>query len=157
MKTLTRTLYVSRVSDMASLELAATVRDVLHTSRANNARAGVTGMLLTFRGYFVQALEGEDHAVKATLARVARDPRHTELQVLGSDFTTARAFGRWAMCANDLSAADDQILQVLEDRGRFQPYRMDAGAALKLLRSIAAIHARQKDLAADAGALQAAG
>ncbi len=152
MNTLTRTLYVSRVSAPAALALASTVQDVLNASRVNNARASVTGMLLTFNGYFVQALEGADHAVRTTLARVALDPRHEDLHVLGTDFCSARAFGRWAMCANDLSCADDQILKVLDGRGRFEPYRMDPGAALKLLKSIAAIQARQKDLAAQGAA-----
>ena len=145
---LTRTLYVSRATDPAGADLAATVQAVLRASRANNARAGVSGMLLTFEGFFLQALEGGDHSVKATLARVARDPRHTDLQVLGTDFCAQRAFGRWAMCANDLSAADDQILQVLDRRGGFQPYALSSGAALKLLRSIAAIQDRPDELVA---------
>ena len=100
-------------------------------------------MLLTFQGHFVQALEGHDDRVKAILARVARDDRHEDVKVLGTDFCAARAFGRWAMCANDLSKADDDILGVLDRRGEFAPYQMSAGAALKLLTTIASIHARQ--------------
>ncbi len=52
------------------------------------------------------------------------------------------------MCANDLSAADDDILKVLDRRDAFAPYEMSSAAALKLLSSIAAIHARQAEAAA---------
>ena len=128
-------------------DLPATVADVLRSSRPNNARANVTGMLLTFGGFFLQALEGPDERVRTTLRRVAADPRHTEVKVLGADFCSARAFGRWAMCANDLSAADDDILKVLDGRGEFVPYQMTTAAVLKLLTSIAAIHARQTEAA----------
>ncbi len=145
---LTRLVYVSRVSRSAMADLPATVADVLRSSRANNAHAHVTGMLLTFGGFFVQALEGPDEGVRATLRRVAADPRHIEVKVLGADFCSTRAFGRWAMCANDLSAADDDILRVLDGRGEFAPYQMATAAALKLLTSIAAIHARQTETAA---------
>ena len=145
---LTRLVYVSRTSPSAMADLPATVADVLRSSRANNARANVSGMLLTFGGFFLQALEGPDERVRATLRRVTTDPRHNEVKVLGADFCSARAFGRWAMCANDLSAADDDILRVLDRRSEFAPYQMTTAAALKLLTSIAAIHARQIEAAA---------
>ena len=148
MITLTRLIYVSRIAPLAKVDLAGTVAEVLRASRANNARAAVTGMLLTLDGFFVQALEGPDERVSTTFARVALDRRHTDVKVLGSDFSSIRTFGRWAMCANDLSAADDEILGVLGKRGLFAPYEMSAGAALKLLASISAIHTRQRASAA---------
>ena len=140
---LTRLIYVSRTSTAAERDLAQTVSDVLRVSRRNNAKAGVTGMLLTFRGHFIQALEGHHSSVEATLARVAGDERHTDVKVLGADFCTSRAFGRWAMCADTLSATDEDIVKVLDQRGAFQPYAMGSGVALKLLTSISAIHTRQ--------------
>ncbi|WP_174301592.1 BLUF domain-containing protein [Caulobacter sp. S45] len=148
MNKLTRLVYVSRVSDAARLDLASTVGAVLKVSRANNAKAGVTGMLLTHDGFFLQTLEGPDHAVQATWARVSHDARHSSVKVIGTDFCTARAFGRWAMCANDLSAADTDILRVLAGRGQFQPYEMTAPSAVRLLKTIADIHTRQAEAAA---------
>ncbi len=148
MNKLTRLVYVSRISDAAKPDLDATVRHVLRVSRVNNAKASVTGMLLTHAGFFLQALEGGDHAVRATLERVSRDDRHSAVKVLGTDFCATRAFGSWAMCANDLTAADTDILGVLTKRGAFEPYQMEAPAALRLLKSIADIHARQAQAAA---------
>ena len=147
MKTLTRLVYASRVSPDIMPNLPAVVQEVLRVSRANNRPAGVTGMLLTYDGFFVQALEGEDAHVRATLKRVGGDPRHQDVRVLGSEFVGTRAFGRWAMCANALSAADDDILRVLASRGTFDPYSLSAGSALKLLRTIAGIQVRQAEAA----------
>ena len=148
MNKLTRLVYVSRISEAAAHDVAGTVRQVLRVSRANNAKAGVTGMLLTHDGVFLQALEGSDQAVRATLARVSLDDRHFAIKVLGFDFCSTRAFGRWAMCANELSLADAEILQLLAGREAFAPYEMTASTAVRLLRTIAAIHARQAQAAA---------
>ena len=147
MNRLTRLIYVSRVAQATLPDLAAVLEQVLRVSRANNARVGVTGMLLTHAGFFLQALEGSDLAVRHTLERVSRDPRHSALQVLGTDFCTSRAFGRWAMCANDLSATDAQIIGVLGGRGPFRPYDLQASAALRLLKTIADIQGRQTQAA----------
>lgn len=148
MKKLTRLVYTSRIGQQIGPDLPTVVDDVLRVSRLNNRQAGVTGMLLTYAGFFVQALEGEDVAVQRTLQRVDADVRHCEVKVLGSEFVTTRAFGRWAMCANNLSAADDDILRVLGARGVFEPDVMSATSVLKLLRTIADIHGRQAQAAA---------
>ena len=81
--------------------------------------------------------------MQSTLKRVNADARHCEVKVLGAEFIASRAFGRWAMCANDLTAADDDILKVLDARGAFDPYTMPAASALRLLKTIADIHNRQ--------------
>ena len=148
MNKLTRLIYVSRVAEAARRDLNATVKAVLQASRLNNVKVGVTGMLLTHGGYFVQALEGADQAVHATFQRVSRDTRHHEVKLLGADFPNARVFERWAMCANTLSATDDDIVRVLDRKDDFRPYELNAASALKLLTSIAAIQARQKEAAA---------
>ena len=67
MKSLTRLVYASRINPAVMSDLAAAVQEVLRVSRVNNRQAGVTGMLLTHAGFFVQALEGEDERVQATL------------------------------------------------------------------------------------------
>ena len=144
---LTRLVYASRISEQAKPDLPAVVSDVLRVSRRNNKQLGVTGMLLTYDGFFVQALEGGDAHVRATLKRVDADPRHANVKVLGAEFPASRAFGRWAMCANTLSVADDDILRVLDKRGAFDPYVMSAGAALRLLKTIAGIQDRQVEAA----------
>lgn len=49
---------------------------ILTTSRRNNARDNVSGLLFFNGKRFLQALEGDDAMVDATYARIQRDPRH---------------------------------------------------------------------------------
>ncbi|HVR76154.1 MAG TPA: BLUF domain-containing protein, partial [Planctomycetota bacterium] len=55
---------------------------LLEKSHVNNAKRGITGMLLYKDGNFMQVLEGEEEAVRALYARIALDPRHRGLITL---------------------------------------------------------------------------
>ena len=95
---------------------------VLTTSLRNNARAGVTGLLLygpaeappptdddaplssvvvpfDGPGVFVQWLEGPKAAVRETFERISADPRHTDVHMLGDGLIRRerRLFPSWAM------------------------------------------------------------
>lgn len=50
--------------------------NIIAAGRRNNARNGVTGLLLYAEGSFLQALEGGPEALAATMGRIRRDPRH---------------------------------------------------------------------------------
>ena len=100
-----RAVYVSAAShDLTDGELAA----ILDVSRRNNVAWGVTGALAYHDRAFVQVLEGPEAAVEALLARIARDPRHTEVTVCDRSRVDGRAFGAWSMGwvrASDLARA----------------------------------------------------
>lgn len=94
---------------------------LLMASLRNNARVGVTGLLLygppdapppvdedappaavlvpfDGPGVFVQWLEGPEDAVRATFDRIRADARHTGVEVLGeSGDRERRLFPSWAM------------------------------------------------------------
>lgn len=80
---------------------------VLSTSRQNNALVDVTGLLLHSGGNFLQALEGPEASVRATLARIERDPRHRHMQVLFHDHIPERLFAEWTMAFEEASALDE--------------------------------------------------
>lgn len=67
------------------------------TARANNKQQQVTGALLLTDRTFVQALEGEEGAVRALFERISADPRHDEVAVLDARTVRGRVFSRWAM------------------------------------------------------------
>ena len=110
---------------------------ILDSSRRNNARDGLTGLLVSLDGWFLQTLEGPAWAVNATYNRILFDPRHYDPQVLTTGPVEERAFGRWSMCARRLSPADAAVLTVLRGSRSFDPTRLDADEALPLLRAIA--------------------
>lgn len=66
-------------------------------SRANNARSGLSGLLLHRDGKFLQVLEGPDGTVRSKFAVIAKDPRHRDVQILASEHIPAARFARWTM------------------------------------------------------------
>ena len=70
---------------------------ILTTSRRNNTRDNVSGLLFFNGKRFLQALEGDDAAVDATYARIQKDPRHYALVILSMREVVTREFGRWTM------------------------------------------------------------
>ena len=49
---------------------------IVRVSRANNAAAGITGLLIFDGSLFCQVLEGPENAVRDMIAKIARDTRH---------------------------------------------------------------------------------
>lgn len=73
------------------------IASILASSRRNNARQGVTGLLVAGGRRFLQALEGPEQAVLDTYARIKADPRHHALVLLAGRSVDERAFGSWSM------------------------------------------------------------
>lgn len=71
--------------------------ELLTRSRVNNARLGVTGLLLYHEGNIMQALEGPEAAVKALHTKIEADARHTGCLTLIRERGAERAFPDWAM------------------------------------------------------------
>jgi Sensors of blue-light using FAD len=70
---------------------------LLAQSRDNNARLGITGMLLYRDGRFLQLLEGEKDVVRAKLEVIAGDDRHVRIRRLIEDDIGTRQFPDWSM------------------------------------------------------------
>lgn len=70
---------------------------ILEVARSINRRNGVTGLLLFNGERFLQLLEGEERVVRETFDRIAADPRHRGIAVLGTTTSDRRAFGDWDM------------------------------------------------------------
>ena len=94
----------SRISDDdRSTALAA----IFGVARSNNKRAGITGALLVTDHWFVQALEGDESAVRSLYEQIRQDARHDEVTVLESTTVDERVFSRWAMAeVSKLGRAD---------------------------------------------------
>jgi hypothetical protein len=96
-------VYVSMAQEDMSRE---GLLDILAKSREANARAGITGMLLYKDGSFMQALEGEEAAVRELYARISRDPRHRGILTLVEGEREDRCFGDWSMGFQDLNSPE---------------------------------------------------
>lgn len=70
---------------------------LLVAARANNARNGITGILLYNDQSFLQILEGTRDDVERTIARIMRDPRHASVTVVQDEAIAERDFSAWDM------------------------------------------------------------
>lgn len=81
----------------STAEIRAELLSILTAARRNNARLGITGALLYNAGNFAQILEGPLANVQRIFETIQRDPRHSDVAVIQSEFTDARQFPDWAM------------------------------------------------------------
>ncbi len=89
-----RIIYCSQAAyDFPPEELTA----LLAKSRANNERAGLSGMLLYCSQSFLQVLEGDEAVLEAVYAHILADARHTNLRLLMSEEVPAPLFPDWTM------------------------------------------------------------
>jgi hypothetical protein len=138
-----RLLYVSDVSILGASTLPSTVEDILVVSVPSNRRDGVTGFLLCDGVCFAQVLEGGARAVGDCFARIARDDRHVNIEVLLREQTASRSFPRWSMCGLTLSQRDDDLLHpsaTVFDFRKASPY-----ATLQHLQGIAVRNGAELD------------
>ncbi len=70
---------------------------LVRVSRQNNARDGITGILLYSDGSFFQVLEGEEKAVDELFSRIEKDERHHSITVIVREPIARRSFGDWSM------------------------------------------------------------
>jgi hypothetical protein len=80
---------------------------IFRTARSRNKTAQITGALLITDHLFVQALEGEQAAVRALFERISADPRHDQVSVVSAEDVPTRVFGRWAMAQISASGHAD--------------------------------------------------
>jgi hypothetical protein len=73
------------------------LRDIVKSSRRNNANLFITGYLIFDGSTFLQILEGPRADVMTTFAKIETDPRHRDAVIMQSVVVEKRAFSEWAM------------------------------------------------------------
>ena len=79
---------------------------LLHTARQNNAKRGITGMLVYHEGSFLQWLEGPEGGCTALYAKLRQDPNHQKLILLLHDHVDMRQFAEWSMGFANVTVED---------------------------------------------------
>ena len=80
---------------------------------ARNAPLALTGTLIYSKGYFIQLLEGDQTAVRATYHNIAADPRHTNLHILHASSGENRIFAGAGTTLLNLDTSSDSTRQQL--------------------------------------------
>ena len=127
-------VYVSSATHlMAESELI----DLLRTCRDNNAKAGITGMLLYKDGNFMQAIEGPEDAVTHLHRKILADPRHKGLITLVREPINTRQFGDWSMAFRNVDLLSETereaYSEFLNEPFTEESFGSNPNKALKLL------------------------
>lgn len=85
----------------------ADLEKILVDARAGNERRGVTGVLVYVDGFFLQILEGPKDTVQGLVSSIARDSRHSSLQVFHEAEIAQPLFSTWRMAF--VSPTPDQV------------------------------------------------
>jgi hypothetical protein len=123
-------IYVSKaVRSFSSADMKA----LLTGSRLRNAAVEVTGHLIFDGEHFLQALEGDDVAVRATMDRVRKDDRHSNIDIIHHAETPTRLFGEWSMGFEDRSATAPIRKGFVAFSGNIPLTELTASSAITLL------------------------
>lgn len=133
-----RLLYVSKLSPGFG---PAAVASITRISRLNNARDGISGLLIFDGESFAQLLDGPQPAIEALLERLQADARHgsIDLQIL-QPLAAGRRFPTWQLAYHEMADCGDGIAALRGLRGsaalaafdRLVPSldRLDVGSAI---------------------------
>ncbi|MGV3556954.1 MAG: BLUF domain-containing protein [Larkinella arboricola] len=134
-------VYMSHSKDLLTDEA---IQDILQTSRENNLKLGITGILLYADGSIVQALEGPKERVKALYEIICQDPRHGHISTVLSHPIRKRAFSEWSMGFKSVSTTEiDKIKElIITQNGRQSTIMYSDNVVLGLLQLFYATHFR---------------
>jgi len=110
--------------------------ELLQQSRASNAQRDITGMLLYRNGRFIQILEGPEQAVRETMGKIERDPRHDHLRVLIDEFIEERNFAEWTMGFEPITMPDKDAPEGFRDTFDDLESHGDPSATLRAAREL---------------------
>ena len=105
-----RLIYKSRSTQPIEWDF---VNELIGTSKSNNEETGISGVLLATRTHFLQVLEGEFDDINRLFMRIARDPRHEEVQLVSFGCVESRLFGGWTMHAIGIFNFNQELIDDL--------------------------------------------
>ncbi len=134
---LVRLLYVSRTGDSFGADALAAI---LKTSRENNGRDGITGVLChcSNAGIFLQVLEGGRSAVSTLYSRIGRDERHHDVELLSYEEIGERSFSSWSMGQVNMGRLNPSVVLKYSQSASLDPYAVSGKASLALFNDLVA-------------------
>jgi len=129
-----------------SVSVAPQVTDVdlehiLASARRRNLEAGITGMLLYYRGEFVQILEGRKKSVENVYEKfIGPDLQHTALNKVHQNTISHRSFSEWSMGfigepeieSRMPSSVIGILMNLLSDEAKSKPFSMGLNAFVSI-------------------------
>ncbi len=134
---LVRLMYASRAAESVNPEA---LNVILKQSKPRNVAAGVTGLLCfcANAGLFMQVLEGGRTQVNRLYNRIARDPRHRDIELLSYEEIVERHFAGWAMARVNMDGLNSALVLRYSDGAVLDPYTVSGQASLALFNELVA-------------------
>ncbi|WP_022728487.1 BLUF domain-containing protein [Fodinicurvata sediminis] len=129
---LTLLLYVSSANNLMGEDHLV---DILRTSRRNNRKRGITGMLLYVEGNFMQVLEGPKAEVSALKKTIGNDTRHHGMTEILNLPAEKRLFDNWSMGFRRLDRENLEETGVTRFLQGNQPVHAQDPTALRILKT----------------------
>ena len=132
---LVRLMYVSRATETVRPEV---LNAILKKSTQNNPAAGVTGVLCFSGNIYLQVLEGGRSQVSKLYNRIAQDPRHTDVVMLGYEEIEERRFSGWAMGQVNMGRLNPALLLKYSEAAVLDPYAVSGKVSMALFNELVA-------------------
>jgi len=132
---LVRLLYASRPATPLT---APVIDSILEQSRANNPKAGITGVLCYSDDVFIQVLEGSRDVVCELYNTLVRDGRHQHIRILSFEEIRERRFGGWTMGQVNISKVNPTLLLKYAERPELNPFDCSGQVSMALLEELIA-------------------
>ena len=130
-------MYASRAAEAANAE---TLAAILKTSKENNPKVGVTGVLCFCANarIFLQVLEGGRNAVSLLYNHISQDPRHHDVALLSYEEIGERSFTSWSMGQVNMSRLNPALVLKYFEGTVLDPYAVSGQASLALFNELVA-------------------
>jgi len=124
MNTLDCLIYVS-TSKLTPSNSAEQIDDIVRISDIRNRDAGITGIITTQEGHFIQMLEGTPAAIDLLMLHLHFDSRHQDIVVVARERIANRDVVGWSMISTPQDATPHaELARLLTSRpDTIQPWR----------------------------------
>lgn len=132
---LVRCLYASRAVKPSG---PGVLDGILEQSRRNNPARGITGLLCSSGGIYVQLLEGGRNQVSGLFSAISRDARHEGVTLLAYQEIAERHFGCWSMGQVNTETVNSAVLLKYSEKAELDPFSATGEATLALMLELSA-------------------
>ena len=132
---LVRLMYASRAA--AALEHT-DLQAIVRQSKTHNAEHGITGVLCSSEGNFLQVLEGGRSAINALYNRIVTDTRHQQVELLRYEEISERRFAGWSMGQVNMARLNRALLLKYAETATLDPFAVSGSVSMALLEELVA-------------------
>ena len=104
---------------------------ILHTSRDNNQKLDITGVLVYSSSTFIQVLEGDKGIITDLYDKIKKDKRHHGAFIVFEGPLASRAFSNWSMGFKSMS--EEELAEFKSNLNLDDPKLLNNLPALSIL------------------------